>query len=622
MAAAYSPSGGTVHIDDLVSALNRAIFMRESQQAARAYEEVIDRKKDFVLPANSQFDLARLLELGNEPRMALHAYEQVLLHYPEDPVFAQSLRGAGHLAYRLKSFKKCRAYLEKFLETAPANAERVDAENILGRLPDGKGAPSRKSWEASPAGAPIPSSGGERPTPAPSGSLKVMSTDLYEDSQVQQAGTGAPISLDDVYVEPVTNELDAEEAAREAGAAELRKSRESREEAAPPPAEPAVQPGDHERIPSSGAHRQAPPSDEFFPAPPAGGPGQLPPTAHVELPDEHVEVENPERLVDYDKYGETPPLRISSRDIGRKVNQDQIAIPSPREIPREALPEAAGWGDVMPARTPEEIAREERALQVASDVSRYEPRLAEACAEYVRSEFAILLPMNDDIRVDSVARILRKTEGLSDDEAREAIVQRKGLMREKLTFEETVEFFNKVRRMQQKLSYIRIEPRLLPDMRYDVMQVDVLDPGLRLKTSKGIRKTRWEHIRLISCGRLDREPTVDLFCKETCEHYRLRHPAISFHAIAEEPGEDENQSCKAFLRMLGDVCPEAIVSHTVRNLLSGKTYRPQKFATEDEYRRYNMVLLLTHFGKEVDPQELLDASRAMSASSTGHGPGV
>src|SRR5690606_20467545 len=136
-------------------------------------------------------------------------------------------------------------------------------------------------------------------------------------------------------------------------------------------------------------------------------------------------------------------------DIGRRASSKPLQVPPPVPMPREPVPEAAGWGDVVPARTPEEMARDERARQVAEDVSRHEPRLAEAVAGYIRSEFAILLPMQEEIRAASVVRMLRKTEGLSDEAAREAIVQRKGLTREKLTFEETVAFHNQVRRMQQ-----------------------------------------------------------------------------------------------------------------------------------------------------------------------------
>jgi hypothetical protein len=605
------PSGDHQSLEELVAMLHRAIFMRESQQAARAYEEIVGRKKDFALAVGLQFDLARLLELGNEPRMALVAYERILTAYAEESCFAASLRGAGHLAYRLKSFKKCRAYLEKFLQTNPSNAERVDAENLLTRLPDGKGVPERRLWQnVEDSFAP-----GAHETPLPLPKAGRLVPDEYKEEDPKAGGTGSPISLQDVYSDsdanlPPTNEIDPHVLPQPP-------SSDAFFSAPTPIEQPAPTPG--------------PSGDNLPPVPPATK-GDLPPTADMPAP---AEPQGPPSadLIDYDRFSETPPLRISSRDIGERL---KTPIPPPAAEPPPARPvvvaavvpskgpppdppsDIGQWADVVPARTPEEADRERKARRVAAEIPAQTPEFLATCEAYLRSTFAVLLPISEDIRVDSVIRVLRRTEPLGEEEAREAIVQRKGLLRENLTFEETVDFYQKARRSSQKLTYIRVEPGHLPDTRHDALKVDVMDPGLRIKTVRGVRKTRWEHIRLISCARLDRQPTVDLFCKESCEHLRLRHPAVDFHALVERPGEDESQSCKQFLVMLADLCPGAMLSHTVRNLLSGKTYRPQKFASEDEFRRYNMCLLLTHFGIEVDPRELLEVSRAVSASGTAH----
>lgn len=555
--------------DDLKTVLNRAIFMRESQQAALCYGKLIDKKPDFLLPVGLQHDLARLLELGNEPRLALHAYEQVLTNYESEPVFVASLRAAGHLAYRLKQYKKCRAYLERFLTIDPPKAERVDAENILKRLPDGKGLRDPAEYAA---------------RPEPSIDTDVGSVSSASAIQVQKL-------RDD-------SEVRAPDAARPAGDAHEREmsSVPFHQEEPPSTEQVAVEPKAakpaKQRPEKKKEKKEAPEiASELWGAELYGSSSASATEVNVQELRNLIPDGNTDKLANFDSYGETPPLSIGARDVRRGATPPPLAqVPPPREPA-----EAAGWG-------PKEQA---------------EPREWSGDSVFERwrgHEFAMLLPIGKRISLESVAEVLKAIEGLPDKEAKEAVLERKGLLREKLTYEEAIAIYPKIKKWRKSFLFIAIDSCQLPDMRHDVTKLEMLEPGLRMKTNHGVKKARWDNVRLISCGRLERQPTIDLFCNKTCQHFRLRDPQFEFASALEKPGSDASESCKRLLQLLVEKCPQAKLSHTVRNLLGGKTYRPQKFGSEDEFRRYNMCLLLTHYGQEVELRELFEQSQAGSRS--------
>ncbi|MCA1998128.1 MAG: hypothetical protein LDL56_12985, partial [Armatimonadetes bacterium] len=120
-----------------VSQLNRAIFSRESGGAAKLYAEVLGEVPDLVLRPVVQYDLARLLELGGDLELALKAFEGVIGLGGETEYHAAALRQAGHICWRLKKMELAYEHLTAFLETNPSKAERMDAEEILARIPPG-----------------------------------------------------------------------------------------------------------------------------------------------------------------------------------------------------------------------------------------------------------------------------------------------------------------------------------------------------------------------------------------------------------------------------------------------------------------------------------------------------
>jgi hypothetical protein len=163
----------------------------------------------------------------------------------------------------------------------------------------------------------------------------------------------------------------------------------------------------------------------------------------------------------------------------------------------------------------------------------------------------------------------------------------------------------------QQTIVVVAERALRPYERFEVTGLEMLDKGLKLDTPKGQKKARWEDVRLVSCGRLDREVTVDLFAGLPLKHYRLRASHFNFRAMAPE-AESTLDASKALLTELRGHCRKAIRSHTMENFLSGKMPKPQKFASEGEFDKYNMWMVMAHFAEVVNAVELVEQARVSS----------
>jgi len=575
--------------EDLVASLSRAVSMRESQHAARDYDSLTKQDENFRLAGNLQHDLARLLELGNEPRLALLAYEQILAHDPANPMYKPALKAAGHLSYRLKNFKKCRRYLEKFLETNPPAGEAQDADSILSRLPDGKGTPRRSVVAEEAEAVALP------PQPQPkledSTGVKIELQDMATESNfedliaignvkepVPEAPKPKPKFSFDTEI-PDLPPAPPKAPGHQAPAAKLA--------AAPPPMPP---PSARKPEPTPAVDSLDPPS--FF-----GAPEPIQADSDVQSmmgfdPVPGLAPAPPEAL------GETPPLTIGARDIVRKMGDDVRDLKPEKH--RKAPGDTTGW-----ARD-----RQRRRIEVGGK----KPNLYERLRH---SEFAMLLPVGEKIILDQVVEALRAVEGLSEADARLAVLERKGLLREGLSCDEVVEIWPKIRRLRQKFEFVTLESAMRPSERQDVHHVDVLKPGLRMNSAQGVMKTKWEEVRMVSCGRLDRQPCVDVYAGEPLVHYRLLQGTMDFNAVggtaAAAPAPDPADACKDFLEELQRKAPDAVFSHTAKNFLSGKNWRPQKFPEASEYDRYNKCLLYAHFGEQVDARALCDAAASAAA---------
>ena len=648
-------TGGPTPQDELISSLKRAIFMRESQQAATLFQKVLQGDPGFVLEGKRHFELARLLELGNEPNLALSAYQAILkTAHPNEEFYRPSLRAAGHLSYRIKDFRSCRTFLETYLASPGLQPnERADAEALLLKLPDGKGVRSPADIQAAQIKPQIQFETSELAFDE-SGidQLNSSNASLAAPEPEDEADDSSRVQGINLYVEDVP------------------------EPPKPAPKRPQLA-GLESPSPSVG--RQLPPHPPKF-SPygeltPANAPNSGKQTPQSKLNEAELQglmfgaqpaapqasQRSSEEMLD--KFAQTPPLSINSRDIRNQVNSEYRAHTTDRQAPRQpindlpttdempnpsspkmkAVPRESGTGlgfgapmfePTSRAQTPgfndrdthshEDDARTPATedfpfkASVALTPSHATPQNAadyEALLEaYQHLKYALILPLGAKISVSQVAHFLTASEGLSDDDARKAVVDRKGCLRHSLTLQQAVELYQITQRFQQTFAFVVLRREFETQNRLDAQKLDLLTPGIRIHTAEGVKKVRWEKVRFITCGRLNRLPTVDLFVDTELVHYRIQEEQIRFLELYPRSDDDYNEACKEFLKYLTKVCPEAEQSHTVRNLLSGKTYRPQKFASDQEYDLYNLSLLLGHFGEEVPMRELSVAHSATSSA--------
>jgi len=491
---------------DAVAALNRAVFMRESQQAARALERVLESDANFCLPVRHQHDLARLLELGNEPRLALGAYEAILVNHPEAPQFNQALRGAGHLAYRLKQYKKCRAYLERFLyDGQPAHPERMDAEGLLARLPDGKGLRDPSEYECAREGAE---------------DHRHEGSGIYIDDSEEEKPGEPPESSSRM---PTLIDSDPDTRAREGLSSEVLQ-RGVR------PAPDTDEENDVEENVESFLFGQMDAAETINPA------------DTIEV---HPTSENP---ATWDAAGKTPPLSMASRDL-RSSSYNKL-------------------------------------IQSRDD----------------GMEYALILPHGTRMSVSSVVHAMQIVDdSLDEQSAKNRMIECKGLLKGGMNRAAAIELSDRLAAIDHKLVFRAIERNTLPAEPTIVRRAELLEPGLRLHTDLGVRKVKWNMIRLVNCGRTGSDPVLDLFCEVSLVHYRLGVPDLSFAEIINEPGSDESDGVRRVLATIDEHGDDSTLwSRPAISLLEGELARPQKFGDIDELDRYNRCLLLTHFGLEVN----------------------
>ncbi len=659
--------GGPSSQEELISTLKRAIFMRESQQAATLYQQLINQDKSFALETKRQHELSRLLELGNEPNLALCAYQTLLAHCkPEDELYRPSLRAAGHLSYRVKEFHHCRHYLEEFLgcETIPPN-EKADAENLLNKLPDGKGVRDQATIKQA-KNKPQPKLDGSSFTSEsnpfaklndPNDDLAAPSED-YGDSSIVQ---GINLQIEDVPEPPKP------------------KTKRPNLKLANLTNFDAIQSGDN--LPPPPPKKN--PYGEFTPQNEQLFNNQ--PQLRVSQDEMQgmmfgQDTPKPNRSSEdqLEQFSKTPPLNMHSRDVQARSNpeynvsttkhsnhQDYNNLPttddldsieglnyqppsfSPQKPQKTPAGQTPSLFDVTPSpkatrqtekfherktSQPVEVDDDEESDLAAPDSDLFgnparsartdETQMTpphgvaneELLESYQNQQFALILPLGSKISVSQVSLFISHTEKLSNDEARKAVVDRKGVLRSGLTLAEAVELYQQTLRFKQTFSFVVLRRELEASEMLNALKADVLTPGIRLHTEQGVKKLRWEKIRFISCGRLNRLPTVDVFVEQELRHFRMQEGGMKFLELYPRSDEDSNEACKEFLRYLTKAAPEAEVSHTVRNVLNGKTYRPQKFSSNEEYDLYNHSLLLGHFGEIVPMKELALAFSAVSSA--------
>lgn len=479
-----------------ISALNRAIFLQDGDQAASAYEDVLAVEPAFSLRDPVQFQLARLLEKGGHAEMALTAHtiglqEKAILGIDRQ----DALLAAGKLAARLGRVDQAFVHLEQYLATDPPDEGRQEAMALM------------------------------------------------KQAHGREVGASPPSPQD-----PSTEKLPALDSSEEEGG---RYSPEDRV--------PLAEQSQFAKLPS-----------DSLPEP-------------EKLPSERERRQH---------------RKLATPDPDRLTPETAVARKAP-PTPPDPLEERISSGEtVQRFRTPPPPAPDEETPE-----QRYN-RLRDG-------EFALLLPLGKKIHLPAVADLVAHEQNLNEEDARKRIMRQKGLLYDELKVHDVLSLKEGVDHCGQALLFVNIPRTLRPVERSFVFSAEFKPQGLRMETSDGLKRLRWDDIRLISCGMLEGQVVMTLIGLHPTVEYELAGDRFSF-APFRAPEEGDETGLAGLLEVLRNHCRHAVISHTCLRLLEKKSRSPQVFATREEYTAYTLYVLFSHFGEVVDADELLHLHQAHS----------
>lgn len=216
-----------------------------------------------------------------------------------------------------------------------------------------------------------------------------------------------------------------------------------------------------------------------------------------------------------------------------------------------------------------------------------------------RFEYAALIPIDQRQNLRVLAKVYSHLHGVDPSEADLLVVDSKGLLADSLSYDRLVELRP---RLEEFAEHFRIA-QIVPDRRPGDVAIPSSAAMGKLELTAGSMSLPWSSIRMVSCGRIDRKPVIDLFAPEDRIHVRLTSTKVHFPALVDMAGVHPNEAAREILLRIKQSCDELICSQTVRALLSGKTPKPQKFGGLRDYNRYNTWLLLSCFADKVELSE-------------------
>lgn len=534
---------------DLAS-LNRAIFVREAEEAAVLYGNILQEVPGFVLRGPAQYDLARLLETSNQDELALKAYEGILEQQKDNPVRNPSLKAAGTICWKLKKYEKCLEYLELFLKTKPMTPDRQEAEEILSRLPPATAENRKKRQEAEkPRVDEIPSS--------------------------WNAEEGKPLTFE--WKMP---------------------RKEKREEKFPPGI--VVEQPKHETAESIRASRlpglSSPPQEQSrplrlsIPQQPVKRPPSPPPVPqswHQQIPASYPLPQHYGMQFQAAPSQPVPPIPI--------ISPPMFQPPPPEAKPAApAMAAAPASPSFAPLPSP----------QSESPEARYD-RLREG-------QFALILPLGKRIHLDTVAELLANYDDIPEAEAKKIVLRRKGVLYDGLSMTQVLDLCPLVKKCRQSLLFVAIPRDLQPYEYHEVNQAEMREQGLRMATGSSIKRIRWGDIRVINCGVVDGETRVTLVGSEPAKEYRFSSSSFNYHSFSPTGLSDFHTGITEFLELVSAHASKAVKSHTVENVLNRKMVSPQVFPSDEEYSYYKSWVLYSHFGETIKADELAELNQVSS----------
>jgi tetratricopeptide (TPR) repeat protein len=601
-----------------LSQLNRAIFSRESGGAAKLYAELIEEEPELALRSVVQYDLARLLELGNNLELALKAFEVVIKLGDDGEYYGPALRQSSHICFRSKNYDQAYEYLTLFLDTNPARAERMDAEDLLSRIP-----PAARKPVRGPKNPSMRVSGDQvqiTPTPA---SERPDSDSEFKPKPPADRETGAIqiAGLDQPTAPPPASRIVAKP--NFPAPAQLKTpSRHSPPSgispmpdfAAPPPPIRRNQPGAEDMTAAphniSAGSVVDPPRQFEFSSPPSNQRvqkqgGLSPEFARADSPQEQQRKTEPSREKAAPAFeSPAPPVPSTLRRKDEATGAESNHPPSKSADPFKGI-------------SPSKMLAKDDAKEGSAVVYSLAPPQdnEEPERRYLRlrgASFALLLPIGKRIHIDSVADLVAKRDELDEPRAKMQVIARKGIIYDQLTINDVIEMWPLVKSCRQSLVFVHVDRTLRPYEMFDALGAEALPPGLKITTEKGVKKARWIDVKLISAGTINKLPTIDIFSGVPLKHYRFQEGSFNFSTLIESARREPERALLEFVQLLCEQSPKAIRTHTLENLRTAGGGKPQSFASLAEFDCYNRWQLFSHHAEVVNAGELSEQYKSMS----------
>ncbi|MCC7392719.1 tetratricopeptide repeat protein [Candidatus Sumerlaeota bacterium] len=623
-----------------VAELNKAIFRQEADRAAELYQTVLRHDQDFVLREPVQFDLARLLEAGHQDELALAAFQLLIKFQPTHVSLAAALKSAGTLAFKLKRYELCMDHFERLIEVGATKSDRVEIDDMLSRLPPDtrrraiKLASNDRIEVPNFTPLPVVDSKIELPglrvaTPAPEKKKKDSGPqNISMEWKVQKTPTPPSRNRQDrasVEANTLPPPLDIWSEAKPLE--ELEKTppqkRRSKEQLRPTedvlvgsdlPPTPPIRPGVGVTPPP-----QAPPQGQ-----PAYYPPYIPPPGYMITPPAGFYAPPPGYMITpmpgqfpgqpmppgyYPHPGQVPPQQPFPP-------QPQAAAP-PMAPPPPAPPApliSAKEEHSAPASKPDNKKfPPPHAKKVSKRYSPPEHETPEARYHRLRdAQFALILPLNKRIHLESVAEFIAKREQIEPSVANKKVLRKKGLLYDELTLQEVLEIAPLVKECRQSLVFVSVPRQLRPYEHYEVVSAETRDQGLKLNLANTAKRIRWDDISLINCGRIGNDMFVTILGSEPMKEYRFSVKSFEFSSLLPTSAGEESPVLHEFVDMLSKRAPDAVLSHTAQTLLKEGTGIPQPFGNADEFHSYTLWMLFSHRAEIIDAGELLQLSQITS----------
>ncbi|MCC5875442.1 MAG: hypothetical protein JJU11_04400 [Candidatus Sumerlaeia bacterium] len=553
-----------------IAALNRAIFLKDSDRASRLFDEIQSVEDGFTLRDPVQYQLADLLEEGQFPRQALKAYELALEAYGQQKPRPQALLAAGRISSRLEMTEKAFFHLERYLEVGGTEDGEKEARSLISDL--------RKPTLS--ADNLFASSNDIDPS-----TEKLNVGDLSDGENNPIGSPGNPIHLEDTNASMIQlGGLDDEKSSFKVP----EEFKSSGPQPAPPkkdfgpirpkrPGKPTPPPVTHE------------PPGQVFQQPPPG-----PATPDTAFPIDHSPSNAPHR-----QPRELPPDIGVPADMGAQEPAPPTPPSPPPAPPRERITH-----DTPKPQWDEFDAPDPAPGKVSENPDERYRRMLDG-------EFALLLPLGKKIKLDAVAEMIATEQGIDINLARKLVMRRKGLIYSDLPLAEAVSLRDQVAKCDQGLLLVHIAKSIKPAGRLNVRAVEFRDKGLRLETNEGLKRLRWSDVKLVSSGLLGNTTTMTLIGQNPMVEYEFNGAEFRFGLFQEEELGDRI-GLAGLIKRVHNNAPDAVISSVSQKLLEKMSRTPQVFATREEYTAYTQYFLYHHFGEVVDMDELWESHQDSS----------